>query len=175
MKNFDLILFHATSGIFARGIEYFTNSPWDHVGLILVDPTWLHPSLHGTFILETVWGTGVRITPLWDRIKNYEGTIYTREYKDKEFNIRDIKPIYDLVHDKPYDVVLTDWLCAYMGWDIVETDKRFWCSALVGYILIKMNLMKITECDWTTLKPCDFDKGGKIDGWVKYDKLKRIH
>ena len=177
LQNFDLVLFHSTSGILSRAIELFTHSPWDHVGLILKDPTWLQPSLKGTYIWESTYTpvqdaesetptVGVHITPLSDRIKSFKGKIYVRKANlSHPINQTSLAKTHDNIHHKSYDTHVGDWLCALLQLKPkVDRDDCFWCSAMVGYILVRMKFLNSHSTNWTTMRPSEFAPGGKIDG-----------
>ena len=173
LKTGDLLLFDDESGsLFAGLIKYFTKSKYTHIGMILKDPSFIHPSLKGYYVWESSWeGTpdpqdgkiklGVQITPfdeIYQQYKSKNGFIYTRRVEcDPElFNNDKLSEIHDVVYGKPYDIVPKDWIDAIDRKD-TEPQKtdRFWCSALVGYIYAKAGLIK-EDTDWSILRPSDF-------------------
>ena len=52
-NNGDIILFDGKKYIISRIIEYILGSKWSHVGIILKDPTFIHPDLKGYYLLES--------------------------------------------------------------------------------------------------------------------------
>lgn len=97
LETGDLLLFddhsHGWFGLFTQAIKYFTNSNYSHIGMILKDPTFIHPSLKGTYVWESSWEgkpdpqdgkikLGVQITPLsevLDCYRNNNGHVYLRK------------------------------------------------------------------------------------------------
>ena len=97
----DLLLFnnhsHGIFGLFTSLIKFGTQSKYSHIGMILKNPTFIHPSLKGTFVWESSYNglpdpqdgkikLGVQITPLHELIEEYKktnGHIYVRKLKIK--------------------------------------------------------------------------------------------
>lgn len=173
LKTGDILLFDDESGsLFAGLIKHFTKSKYTHIGMVLKDPTFIHPSLKGYYIWESSWeGTpdpqdgkiklGVQITPLeeiYQQYKSKNGYIYARRVNcnPELFNNDKLSEIHNVVYDKPYDIVPKDWIDAINRKDSVpQKIDRFWCSALVGYIYAKAGLIK-EDTDWSILRPSDF-------------------
>ena len=69
-----------------------------------------------------------------------------------------ILQVYNNVKNKPYNKNLCDWLRAefnILKRPIGDTEKYFWCSALVGYFYNKMGLL-LNPDTWTLLTPEDW-------------------
>ena len=97
LETGDLLLFknssHGWFGLFTFSIKYFTNSNYSHIGMILKDPTFIHPSLKGIYVWESGWNgkpdpqdgkikLGVQITPIrevLDYYRNNNGHVYVRK------------------------------------------------------------------------------------------------
>ena len=61
-----------------------------------------------------------------------------------------------MVYNKPYDIVPLDWIEALFRLDTEpQKTNRFWCSALVGYIYTKCEILK-SDTDWSVLRASDF-------------------
>jgi len=167
----DLILFHSKQSLFGSLIQYFTGTDYSHVGIILKDPTFLDKSLSGLYIWESgfekcgdaedkKYKLGVQIT---DFKKVFEASkkgsnIYIRKLITNKNIITNekLKKIYDVVHNKPYDILPSDWLEAWLKYDSSPQKKnRFWCSALTGYIYTKLGLLP-SNFDWSISIPADF-------------------
>lgn len=167
------ILLYSTSLWYSRIIEYFQGSKFSHIGIILKDPVYINEKLKGLYILES--GSedipdptddklkfGVQITPLEHTIKSYQnswmGNLYYRRLdclRDQQFT-ENIKKIYHDVHNRPYDIDLSDWIKADLKLHIGNEHKTntFWCSALVSYIYCKMKFLK--NIPWTIISPKNF-------------------
>jgi len=64
-----------------------------------------------------------------------------------------LKKIHDVVYDKPYDIVITDWIEAYCKKDPhPQKTSRFVCSAFIGYIYTQLTLLP-ADTDWSILYP----------------------
>ena len=174
----DLLLFteHSDSlfECFLSMIRWGTHSNYTHIAMILKDPSFIHPSLKGTFVWESSWEgkpdpqdgkikLGVQITPLDEILKEYSkiGHVFIRklvpfEERAEIFNNNILSDIHKVVYDKPYDLFPSDWIEAFIQKDPTpQKTSRFWCSALVGYIYTKCGILK-EDTDWTILRPSDF-------------------
>ena len=140
-------------------------------------PSVTEKPLTGTFFWESSYeGTpdpqdgkvklGVQITPLAEILESYRKTnsgIYVRKLlKDKNpFTVEKLTQIHNVVYDKPYDIVPTDWIGALFKKDSEpQKTSRFWCSALVGYIYTQAGILP-PDTDWSILTPADFSLDGQ--------------
>ena len=178
LKTGDIILFdYEGHSILSSLIKRFTKSNFTHVGMILKDPKFIHPSLKGYYIWESgkedepdpqdnKKKLGVQITPfleLYNKYKNTGGKIYIRKIKDNTmFTDEKLKEIHHIVYDKPYDIVPLDWIEGYLQKDPnPQKTNRFWCSALIGYIYTKLGILN-ENTDWSILRPCDFSQDSQL-------------
>lgn len=178
LKTGDIILFdYEGHSILSSLIKRFTKSNFTHVGMILKDPKFIHPSLKGYYIWESgkedepdpqddKKKIGVQITPfleLYNKYKNTGGKIYIRKIKDNTmFTDEKLKEIHHIVYDKPYDIVPLDWIEGYLQKDPnPQKTNRFWCSALIGYIYTKLGILN-EDTDWSILRPCDFSQDSQL-------------
>ena len=158
--------------IFSHIIEWFSPLPYSHCGIFLKSPIYIDPKLTGNYIWESaiestpdaetgeiVWG--VKLTPVEDYIDIYDGSISVRrllkDNKTAELDIDTILKIQHNVFRKPYDLDPMDWIRELFKMNDPEPQKtnRFWCSAFVGYFLVKINSLP-KDIDWSILKPADF-------------------
>lgn len=179
LKTGDILLFNnRNAGFFSvlsSMIKWGTHSNYCHIAMVLKDPSFIHPSLKGTFVWESSWEgkpdpqdgkikLGVQITPLREIIDSYHAKdIFVRRIKcdNSLFSPENLAKVHKIVYDKPYDIVPTNWLCALVGTDISpQKTSRFWCSALVGYIYTQCGLLT-ADTDWSILKPSDFSLAGE--------------
>lgn len=195
LKTGDLLLCddlqHDDWGLFSWLIKYFTKSDYSHTGLIVVNPEMTNPALKGTY----VWTSGISDTPdaedgkkkfgvqfveFEEFLKTYGGKIYLRRLKceseeqyHKIFNINVLREIHQVVYDKPYDVVVADWIEAYCQKDNKpQKTSRFWCSALIGYIYTKLTLLR-SNLDWSILTPSFFSNENKSFSMLHGVKLEK--
>lgn len=168
----DIILFSGKDFLFSYAVEYFTGSPFSHIGIVLKNPIQIDPSLKGLYLwesgLESVPDSvdhdkkfGVQIVPLEDKIKNYDGRIVYRKLKwDKTNENRNIMTwlAYQKVHNKPYDINIIDFIKAGLKYDKGNTQKtkEFFCSAFVAYIYVNYGLLP-KDTPWTIYAPKDFN------------------
>lgn len=164
MKTGDLIIFTAQGkgswNVVTGLISMFTWSKYVHVGIVLEDPKFLN--LEGLYLWESAWTNvqdsenhqkkfGVQISPLAERIA--DGHAYIRRYKGSDFPLEDLVAVHELVHNKPYDIVPLDWVEGIVGLDSKpKKTSRFWCSALIGYILTQLKVLPV-DTDWSILTP----------------------
>jgi len=166
----DLLLFCNNDSWFTQLIRYGTHSDYTHVAMILKDPEFIHPTLKGTYVWESSWEgkpdpqdgkikLGVQITPLREIIDSYnDKNIYLRKLFKPEgkMTTETLREVHQVVYDKPYDVVPSDWVEALFDKDNTpQKIDRFWCSALVGYIYTKCGILQ-SDTDWSVLSPNDF-------------------
>ena len=171
----DLILFSSNnSGLFAlfdKLIKLFTNSDYNHIGMVLKDPVYIDPKLKGYYLYESSWeGTpdpadgkiklGVQITPLEEAFKNNPGNAYLRKViaKADTFSPEKVLDIYKKTNAKPYDLNPVDWIEAFFRIDPTfkfGKSDRFFCSALVAYIYQQLGILQ-ENTDWSIIRPSDF-------------------
>ena len=183
LKTGDLILCddlqYNSWGLFSWVIKFMTKSDFSHVGMIVVDPEFTDVPLKGTFVWtsgisdvpdpeDRTKKFGVQFIPFDHFIQTYGGKIYARriefktddEYR-KIFNMDRLREIHSVVYDKPYDVIVTDWIEAYCKKDPnPQKTSRFFCSALIGYIYTKLGLFD-DGLDWSILYPSFFSTENK--------------
>jgi hypothetical protein len=176
----DIILYQ-TSFWYSRLIEYFTNSHYSHISIILKKPTWLAEDLtEDYYLLESGGETfpdaitrkkvfGVQVVSLrkvYDEYKdkNYGHLYYRKLTTDKSMNDiqNKIREVYTVLQGKPYDIDPVDWLTALKdlkkpldkisGYEKTDT---FWCSALVAYVYIELGFLD-SNIPWTIICPSDF-------------------
>lgn len=179
----DILLFHGKA-IVSCCIEFFSHSKYSHVGIILKDPYYIDEKLEGLYLWQSgkedfpevenkKYIYGVQISLLEDVIKDYGiENCYVRFLNNKiPINFKDIQEIHNTIHHIPYDLNPIDWLEAgiyelennlennndkkkLINKENVKTPKSLWCSALIGYIFYKLNL--INNPNWKLLSPEDW-------------------
>ena len=183
LKTGDLILYD-TRFWYSRLIEYFSNSIYSHVALIIKNPTWLSPNLLEEFYLiesggevfnDSISGKpkfGVRVSSLRIVYEQYlnggYGQLYIRNISTELTDImieESIKKAYDKVINDIYDFNPIDWLRAYYNInksiDEIIIDKytektdAFTCSAFIAFIFVEIGFLD-KNIPWTILTPCDF-------------------
>lgn len=72
------------------------------------------------------------------------------------FTNEKLEEIHKVVYNKPYDIIIRDWIEAYFKRDpYPQKISRFWCSALVAYIYTKVGLFD-SSLDWSIIRPSFF-------------------
>ena len=73
--------------------------------------------------------------------KRTNGHCYYRsiECSEDHFSEENLRAVHEVVYNKPYDILITDWIKALFKWNIGDTHKTntFWCSALVSFMFVK--------------------------------------
>jgi hypothetical protein len=197
LKTGDLLLCddleYSSWGLLSWVIKFMTKSDFSHVGMIVVDPEFTDISLKGTFVWtsgisdvpdpeDKTKKFGVQFIPYDHFIKTYGGKIYVRriefentEKYNKIFNFEKLKEIHKVVYDKPYDIVVTDWIEAYCKKDPnPQKTSRFFCSAFIGYIYTKLNLFD-EGLDWSILYPSYFSSENKTFSLLHNATLSKEH
>ena len=183
LKTGDLLLCddlqYGSWGLFSWLIKFVTKSDFSHVGMIVKDPEFTETPLKGTFVWTSGISNvpdpedkqtkfGVQFIPFDHFIQTYGGKIFLRrihfqdpEEYNKIFNTDNLKEIHQVVYDKPYDVIITDWIEAFCKKDPKpQKTSRFFCSALIGYIYTKLTLLD-QNTDWSILYPSFFSSENK--------------
>ena len=152
-------------------IQKGTCSKYTHIALVVKDPSW-NKDLKGYYIIESNLEDipdsedhkikmGVELIPLeYVYNSSLKGNyIYYRklhcERNDTFYN--NWNEIHKVVHNKPYDMLITDWIKALFKWNIGDTHKTstFWCSALAAYIYCHLGFLE-KNIDWTLISPVEF-------------------
>lgn len=174
LKTGDIILFTpGKSGIFHyidKVITLASQSSYSHIGMILKNPSFIHPSLKGLYVWQSGWEgredvndgkvkVGVQITPLKEVLEDYKDhKVIIRKINCNPllFSNSKLSKVNEVVYDKPYDILPQDWFLALMKTDYdPQKTNRFWCSALVGYIYAYCGIINCNT-DWSILTPGDF-------------------
>ena len=166
LETGDIILFSGNYFL-SYIVEYFTNSLYSHVGVVLKNPNLGDARFKGIYLLESGFENtpdpenhrikkGVQIINLEDKIKNYKGRIYVRKLhctRDKKFYEKIIE-IHSTVHNIPYDLNPIDWIKGYYKLDIGNTQKEntYWCSALVSFVYVELGFLD-KNIPWTLISP----------------------
>ena len=172
-----LLITDSSKGIFnyfLDMIKYATHSNYTHIAFVVRDPQFIEKPLKGVYLWESSFeGTpdpqdgkiklGVQLTEIHEIKKNYGGAKFFVR-KPKYYNVfttEKLKEIHETVYDAPYDINVMDWIYAFFRKDKQpQKTSRFWCSALVGYILTKCGILK-EDTDWSIMYPSDFSLSGE--------------
>ena len=172
----DILLFCNKTSCFGKTIKFLTGSSYTHVGMILKNPTFTNTPLIGLFFWESANENyndvedhkkklGVEIVDLHELLRKCGSIeVYYRKLNftgTQHMDLNKLKEIHDVVHNKPYDIVPTDWVEAYLKVDPnPQKTNRFWCSALLGYIFVKLGFLP-SNIDWSIMRPSDFSSERK--------------
>jgi hypothetical protein len=170
----DLLLF-SSNAIYSRLIEILSGGKYSHIGYIIKNPTWLHPDLSGVYIFESgkeptkdVLSNelifGVQLTPIETIINQYKnarcGYLYYIKNNFTRTNdyFNQLKDTIFSTDKKIYDFNPIDWIRAKFDINVGKRKTNtFFCSALVAYIMEKVNQLPNT-IDWTNISPKRFSK-----------------
>ena len=175
LKTGDILLFSQNKTLFERLIQHFTHSTYTHVAIVIKDP----PGYPGLHIIESSIEPmpdeienrrifGVQMQPL-EAVLKTNGAVVCRKLHtttsadDMESNIL---KIIKFVYGNSYDINPLDWLRAELRvldpkliWE--QQDHSFWCSALIAYIYVKLNLLPST-LPWTLISPTEWSKNDTL-------------
>jgi hypothetical protein len=175
LKTGDIILCddleYKNWGLLSWFIKFMSKSDFSHIGMIVKDPDFIDPPLKGTYIWmsgtsnvpdseDNTMKFGVQFVPYDEYVTTYGGKLYIRKLHcwkyDELFTTERLKKIHQVVYDKPYDLVITDWIEAYCKKDPnPQKTNRFVCSAFIGYIYTQLTLLP-EDTDWSILYPSYF-------------------
>jgi len=161
-------------------IQYFTDSKYSHVGMVVKDPLIKGKTIKGLYLLESTGldhmididdhktKFGVQIVDLHKRLQSDDDVFYYRKLnKDRDETFIDLyNKAYAIVKDKPYDINPLDWCKA--DFDLkkgnVQKTNTFFCSALVSFMLVSLNILP-RDIDWTIMRPKDLgtENGNRLD------------
>ena len=172
VKTGDLLLCddldYGSWGLFSWFIKFMMKSDFSHIGMVVKDPEFTDPPLKGTYVWmsgisnvpdseDGVKKFGVQFVPYDEFVQTYGGKVYLRKIQLERyyemFTSERLKKIHQVVYDKPYDTVLTDWIESYCKKDPrPQKTSRFVCSAFIGYIYTQLTLLP-EDTDWSLLDP----------------------
>lgn len=137
----DLILFSG-NGPIAFGIKLITRSKWSHVGMAFKMPEydfvaiWESTSLSNIHDIESgMHVNGVQMSPLRDRIRNYNGDIAIRHLSDFTCDLDKLKRFRSSVRGRPYEKDLFELFSAALPYPFSNNDEdisSLFCSELVA-------------------------------------------
>lgn len=171
VKKWSDLLFDTMDAV----IGFLTWSKYTHSAVIIKDPSW-RPDLKGYYMLESNWEMfkdseddeikiGVELVPLKKILDiNRQNKLYYRKIRcnrDADFYDK-LNKAQSVVHNRPYDLIITDWIKALFKWQIgsVRRKKTFWCSALVSFMETQLGLLP-EDTDWTIMSPKDLGTENK--------------
>ena len=172
MNTLDLVFFNDKPSRVKRYLV--TPKKWNRVGIILNNPTWLHPGLHGTYVWEMCdCKYSTSITPYDECIKNYKGQVYIRK---STVNQADLGLVTDMLVKEPRNTI-RDY---FQFKQDDKLDETFWNPGFVSYVLCKMKYLNFHGIKWNTITTKDFTPGGKVEKYLlpglEYgDKLDKIY
>jgi hypothetical protein len=177
LRTGDIMLFESSRWfLFDWVIRFFTRSAFTHVGMVLVDPPFGVP--RGTYLWESGFEPvpdpqdgmvklGVRLTPI-ESIDVSRSRVYVRACLRVVADV-DLDAIHHDVYLKPYDLCACDWLLAIARVDAEpRKTSRFWCSAFVAYVIVRLGLMP-QAADWSIARPCDLSSTTTAAPWSAID------
>ena len=174
----DILLFHHNNNfstvenslfsIFTDLIMWATGSKYSHTAIIIKDPNFTNPPLKGLYILESSYENfpdvenkeyklGVELEEFDKVMETYkDGEVYWRKLvckRDASFYEK-LAEAHSVVHNRPYDIIPTDWLKAalHINKGNIQKKKTFWCSALVAYMYVSWGFLD-KETPWTLVSP----------------------
>ena len=195
MNTGDILLFHHKNdfrtfksgffSIFTDLIMWATGSKYSHCAIIVKDPKFTSENKKGLYVLESSYENfsdsedgelklGCELEDFDKVINAYKengGNVYWRKLNcdRNESFYNKLSDAHSVLHNRPYDLVLTDWIKAAFHINIGNTQlkKRFWCSALVAYVYVKLGFIsKDTPWSIVTAKTFGTENHNKFE--MKY-------
>lgn len=194
LETGDLVLIESITPC-ACCVSLWSRSNINHVGMILKDIELSDVSLKGTFIIEAglelvedVKGNklpfGTQIQSL-ETFKPQSINMYIRKLKvdRNETFLNKVRDIYNTIRNAPYDLRISVWSELFetvvLDKDIknittinqAEKQKYFTCSAMIAYILTKLNysILNTVNGNWNMITPKFFKE--LKEAWLEEAKL----
>lgn len=150
----DVVLFYDAKSWISRAIDYLAGSDYSHCGMLVVDPPWI--AERGVYIIQSgaepipnaeddakVFGVSTYLFA--NVLATYPGTVAVRHIRNAHVDRDLLTTVHAKVHELPYNLNLVDWIKAgYLAEfhgssnGYKEVDTRFWCSALVAYMYVRL-------------------------------------
>lgn len=166
LETGDILLFNENPNNCCMGmldclIKICTNSSYSHSAIVLRDPPWIEDK--GVYVWESTYHGnpdpqdnkvkfGVQLTSIERYTEDYPGcvSIYVRKCSAPElWTTKILNEIRSTVYCKPYDILPQNWFQALIQIDMFQPrTTRFFCSALVAYILMKVGIVD-RHINWT--------------------------
>lgn len=160
-------------------IRWWTNSPYSHAGIVIVDPEW---APRGTYVWDSSLHVhpdpqddrvkfGIALVKIEDYINNIDGKqrLYKRSPLDpavyERFTPDKLRILHDTVYGKHYDLDITHWLAGLVHRLIPRTTNQFFCSAFVSYALTQVGVLD-PDTDWTVVSPAMLSSQSKRLRWL---------
>ena len=95
----DIVLFSGKC-LVSRIIRFLSKSKWSHVGMIIIDPKYDYPLIYeatksnDTICLDADRVSGVQLTPLYERVHNYNGSVGIRKLKGIDLSDESLYRLY---------------------------------------------------------------------------------
>lgn len=193
LRTGDILLFneHPNSCMF-WWIDYcircWTNSPYSHVGMVIVDPEW---APKGTYVWDSSMHVhpdpqdhkvkfGIALVKIEDYLNNIDGRqqLYKRSPVNPEvynrFTPEKLKELHDKVYGKHYDLDPKHWFAGLIHSFIPRSTKQFFCSAFVSYALTQMGILH-ADTDWTIVSPAMLSESScRLDWLCPYTKEEKF-
>lgn len=137
LQTGDILLFGNHKYLFSKMVEWWTQSKFSHIGIVLRDPTYINPELKGLYLWESgaepyaesednqvKWG--VQISKLEDKLAQHEdGYVYWRHLNKLVPDMEEkIKLIHQNVHGRPYDFNIIDFLAISNYMENIEIKPK---------------------------------------------------
>lgn len=179
LKTGDLLLFHHNDefdgvingmlSIFNDLIGWATHSKYTHSAIVIKDPDFCEPPLpKGLYVLESSYEPfpdaenyeykiGVELERFEDVMEKWSGPIYWRKLhctRDEKF-YQTLANAHSVLHNRPYDIIPTDWVRALFKIDAEKDGRRtktFWCSALCAYLYVQWGFLP-KDTPWSIIAP----------------------
>jgi hypothetical protein len=101
-------------------------------------------------------------------IETYVGRVWARKLKINSTQRKkiedDLPTIWGKIKDLPYDATIWDLMRTEfrLDWGNMNRMDKFFCSALVTFLLEKFGYVKV-PVDWDLILPKDYDSKGKME------------
>ena len=163
LKTGDLVLFSGQDKV-SRIIRWRTKSDYSHVGMVLNSPDY-HDDVT---IWEATKPVGVRLTPLSEHVRNYEGSIVLRRLRNAQLSDEDMKEfkvLFEELSGRPFEQEIPQLIGAAFDLFPEQLTKEdlssLFCSELVAEAYQALSLLDEYKPS-NEYTPADFSDKGKL-------------
>jgi hypothetical protein len=174
LQTGDILLFSGTS-ILSWMLRLGQQSRYSHTALVLRDPTWIHPSFTGLYVMDT----GIQKKPdlvtgkkeIGVQLQRFEDVfdpswrVWVRRVhcvRDATF-LHKVQSYWNQVETASYDLTITHWLGALalvnMPWLTsvlhLQSTRSYWCAAMVAMFFVQIGLLP-PKTSWSLMSPKSF-------------------
>ena len=152
LRTGDIVLFSGKC-LVSRIIRFLSKSKWSHVGMIIIDPKYDYPLIYeatksnDTICLDANRVSGVQLTPLYERVHNYNGSVGIRKLKGVDLSDESLYSLY-LFKTFMIGIAFEDSFITFLAaiyplpyGERYGDARKVYCSELIAQCYMEMGLL----------------------------------